>query len=112
MLIKQISDKKIKIANKEYQKQSLVINSKGEIFEWDKKDETLSCKDLSFALRKELEALTVAKNEKIKRIDEEAQRKLKEKDVLLIFDNLTEAINSFNVLVKQNKKVVMAVDLN
>lgn len=112
MLIKQISNKKIKVADKEYERQSLVINSKGEIFDWSKKDEVLSCEDLSFALNKDLDVLTVAKNEQIKKIEEEAQKKLKEKDILLIFDNLTEAINSFNVLVKQSKKAAIVVDLN
>lgn len=111
MLIKQISNKKIKIAEKEYEKQSLAISSKGEIFEWEKEKEVLNAKDLAFAFNKDIEALVVAKNNQIKKINEKVQKKLKEEDTLLIFDNLTEAINSFNLLVKQSKKVVIILDL-
>ncbi len=103
MLIKQITEKKLQIAEKEY-KDSLVISFNGQIYDWKKKKKFIDLEDLNF-LNLKCDVLIIAKTENMKEVKEDAQNKLKEYNILLIFDDLQSAVNCYNLMVKFNKKV-------
>lgn len=103
MLIKKITENRIKIAEKEHFG-SLVVSYKGEVLSWEKEEKLIESYDLSL-LGEDWEVLVVAKTKKLKGITDEAQEKLKKENILFVFDDLQTAINCYNLMIQHNKKV-------
>ncbi len=59
-------------------------------------------------LKRKPDALLVSKIEEKTIITQKAQDLLKENDIILIIDNLKEAVKIFNLISKTNKKVLAA----
>jgi hypothetical protein len=110
MLIKKISSKKVKIGKKDYT-ESVAVSSEGYIFSWSAKKDRLTKKELKPFLERGPEVIIVTKTSNLSKIDQNLQELLKEKGVLLLFDELNEAINSFNLMVKKKKKAILFLDL-
>ncbi len=110
MNIKIKEDKKISVADKQYE-ESVVVSSKGEIFSWDIKSEKIRVEDLKQFPLEEVKFLIVAKGEKVKNIDFSAQNFLKEKGIFLFVDDLKQGVKAFNFL-SRSEKVLAAFDLS
>ncbi len=110
MLIQKISSKKVKIGEKDYT-ESMAVSSKGVIFSWNS-EEILTEKELKPFLKKDPEVIIISKTSNLIKISENAQHLLNKKGILLLFDELNEAINSFNLMVKKRKRAILFLKLN
>ena len=104
MKIDYISPKKIKVVDKSYT-DTIIVSSKGIVFSWEE-SEVLEEKDIEKFLKEDPEVLVVARNGDLKKVPFKARNLLKEKDVILIVDDIHEAINSFNKTAQKGKSVL------
>ena len=110
MKIELISSKKIKIGDNFYES-DCVISSDGEIFQWKKEADRLTERDVKSLLKKDPDMVVVPKNEEFKGLSYSHSQTLKEKDVMLIIDELFEAVNVFNAALKTEKYALIVLPL-
>jgi len=104
MKIDYISPKKINVADKSYT-DTVIISSKGIVFSWEE-SETLEEKDIEKFLKEDPEVLVVARNGNLKKVSFKTRNLLRERDVILVVDDIHEAINSFNKTAEKGKSVL------
>ncbi len=104
MKIRQISSGKIKIKDKEYS-ETVVVSSEGIIFSWKEK-EKITEDDIDSFLKKDPDILIISISGKLKEVPFHLQQYLAKKGVILIVDNLSEAINSFNKSIGKDKNIL------
>ena len=110
MKIELISSKRIKIGDNFYES-DCVISSDGEVFEWEKETDRLTERDVESLLKKDPDLVVVSKNEEFKGLSHSHSQILKEKDVVLVTDELFEAINVFNAALKAEKYTLIVLPL-
>lgn len=109
MIIKQITPNRVEIGDKSYKK-NIVVTSKGVIYSWENKKKKISKKDLKPFLENNPEVVIISQTKR--KIDEKLKKILKEKEILLLIDSQTEAINAFNLLVKRGKEGIIFLALS
>ncbi|GEM_PF-6932552 len=94
MKIDYINYGKIRVGDKEYS-ESVVISSEGLIFNWKEKKK-IDEKSMEMLLKQNPEVLIIGKSKSFTEVTPEAKGLLKGKEIILIEDDLSEAINCFN----------------
>lgn len=109
MIIKQITSNRLEIGENIYT-ENIVVSSEGIVFNWKKK-EIIEKEDLSKFIKENPDLIIVGTNKGLKGVSMEGQKLLKEKEIILVIDKLSEAINVFNKSIKRDRKILAVFPL-